>query len=528
MATYSIKRTLFAITLSVIAVGCVREADQQPLEQDQENLHEVVFHAGWAPETKTVLQEDGSVWWSPGDEISLFVGGGENGGYRLTSTNTDPTATADFLGQICESESTFSAVYPYDSRNYFDGTHFGIFLNGEQVAKEGSFANQSLVSIAQSTDNNLYFRNVCGGIKFSVANEGITKLYLHTVNGTIGGHLEYVLDENGIPQFSGSGPYGGISDLTVWAPEHGTFEPGKYYYIVLPAKIITNGLSITFYKGDDCAVWSYPHSVEIHRSAFKRLKNVDEGLTFHKTVYDNAAKLYSFLPNEIDKQRITGIKFHVKDDTITEHQLIASVPVNYNVDGTTVNIYTTAELFDISDVTPNMFKGYSALQTLDLSKTIVPSAGSLSRMFQECISLESIIFGDWDTRKVQSMDMMFTRCEMLRTLDLSFMNTDNVTSMLGIFGDCKTLTSLNISSFNTFNITEMRGMFGGCRALLSLDVSSFDTSNVTDMGGMFGSCCSLESLDLSSFNTANVTDMDAMFEGCASLKTLDLSFFNTF
>ena len=179
--------------------------------------------------------------------------------------------------------------------------------------------------------------------------------------------MEYVLDENGIPQFSGSGPGGSISDLTVWAPEHGTFEPGKYYYIVLPAKTITDGLTITFYKGEDHAEWSYHHSVEIHRSAFKRLEGVDKGLKF----YENAAELYAFLPNETDKQKITVIKFHVKDDTITEHQLSASVPVYYEVDGTTVNIYTSAELFDISKVTDNMFNGYSALQELDLSKTVV-------------------------------------------------------------------------------------------------------------------------------------------------------------
>ena len=69
---------------------CNQEIEQQ---QPQEELHDGVFHAGWAPETKTVLQEDGSVWWSSGDEISLFVGEGNNGGYKLTSTNNEPYFT---------------------------------------------------------------------------------------------------------------------------------------------------------------------------------------------------------------------------------------------------------------------------------------------------------------------------------------------------------------------------------------------------------------------------------------------------
>lgn len=58
------------IALSLLLCGCAKEIEQQ---HPQEEMHEVVFHAGWAPETKTVLQEDGSVWWSPGDEISLFA-----------------------------------------------------------------------------------------------------------------------------------------------------------------------------------------------------------------------------------------------------------------------------------------------------------------------------------------------------------------------------------------------------------------------------------------------------------------------
>lgn len=52
-----IKRLLIFLVPSLL-IGCVKEVEQQ---QPQGELHEVVFHAGWAPETKTVLQEDGSV-----------------------------------------------------------------------------------------------------------------------------------------------------------------------------------------------------------------------------------------------------------------------------------------------------------------------------------------------------------------------------------------------------------------------------------------------------------------------------------
>ena len=65
----------------------------------QENLHKVVFHAGWEPETRTTHQEDGSIWWSPGDSIALFVwpenGTGFNK-YGLKADCEEPSSKTDW------------------------------------------------------------------------------------------------------------------------------------------------------------------------------------------------------------------------------------------------------------------------------------------------------------------------------------------------------------------------------------------------------------------------------------------------
>ena len=156
MATYTIKRALFAITLSVIAMGCVKEADQQPLEQGQENLNEVVFHASWAPETKTVLQEDGSVWWSPGDEIALYIwGGGDDAKYYLKSDCKESSSKTDFVGKIGEhnSDNVFYAIYPYDKATSF----YGFTIPSVQYATAGGFSPGQFVSFARSKDNTLTF-----------------------------------------------------------------------------------------------------------------------------------------------------------------------------------------------------------------------------------------------------------------------------------------------------------------------------------------------------------------------------------
>lgn len=168
-----IKRLLIFLVPSLL-IGCVKEVEQQP----QEELHEVVFHANWVPETKTVLQEDGRVWWSPGDEISLFVGDGNNGEYKLTSTNNEPSATTDFVGNIRKKTltETYTAIYPYNETNSVTENVIVATIPSMQVAKENTFEKNLFASFAVSDDESLSFKNISSGVKFSVSNPGITKI----------------------------------------------------------------------------------------------------------------------------------------------------------------------------------------------------------------------------------------------------------------------------------------------------------------------------------------------------------------
>ena len=518
------RKVLYLLIIPVILAGCAKVKEVE-ITQEQEGLHEVVFHAGWDQETRTVLQEDGSVWWSPGDNIILFVDNNQMG-YQLQSTNKSAAPKADFKGRISDG-TLYSAIYPFGYRNYYDGEVFHLdFFNCEQEAQEGTFEKDSFISIAQTTDNTLFFKNVCGGIKFSVVNEGITHIRFHSDESPIGGYLLYQLNNDGIPVYSGC-EGGEQSDRIVYAPDHGTFEPNKDYYIVFPAMTIPGGLTIRVYKGDYYEERSFSYPIEIHRSVFKRLNGLDKGMQFPQNHNENAAKLYEFLPEDIHKETITEVKFHVNDNTTTDKLLSASTPVYYDIDGTTVNLYTTEDYYDISAVTNSMFYFYTALKNLDLSKTLVNTATSFSEMFRGCLSLESIQFGNWDTFYVTNISFMFSGCRQLRCLDLSFMDTHNVDGMRSVFGECWSLSSLDLSSFNTSKVTVMAGMFYSCTGLSSLNIESFDTSNVTRMEGMFENCSQLKSIDLSHFDTHQVTNMSSMFSWCESLKGLNLSSFNT-
>ena len=185
--------------------------------------------------------------------------------------------------------------------------------------------------------------------------------------------------------------------------------------------------------------------------------------------------------------------------------------------------------FDTRNVTSmcSMFEGCSALTSVDLSSFNTGKVKNMSLMFRYCSSLTSLDLKGFDTSNVTNMDSMFTLCSNLKSLDLSSFDTRNVTNMSSMFDHCQSLTSLDLSSFDTSNVTTMYLMFCHCEGLTSLDVSNFDTSNVTTMYLMFCWCKSLTSLDVSNFDTRKVSDMYCMFESCQSLTSLDVSSFDT-
>ena len=569
------KAFTLSITLSGLAFisGCQREK-----EILDSSLHEAVFHAGWDSETRTVLQEDGNVWWSPGDEISLFVNDGQ-GGYKLTSTNTEPSSLVDFEGQIGggAENSTYVALYPYNSDSWLWGDELITFIPLNQVAKEGSFAEGSFPSYAVSQTDHLYFKNIASGIKFSVAHDNIRKIVISRYSdmsaGQIGGEV-------GVSHLDKDNPvitsWGSWDPLTLEAPDGGCFKTGSYYYASVIPNTHNLGLWIEYITDDNqVAKVLMPGPVEFHRGVFKRFYEKDKDLVFHPH-YDKKALLYpeSLLPKGIDKSLITNVSFIVNSDKTTDTVISAKAnnycPVYFELDGTTANYYTPAEIYEIGWA-DRMFFAWTSLKELDLSNIVMSDeAIVINGMFADCESLKSIKFGYFSTEhvtdmqgvfsncwslesldlsgfrtsKVKDMSKMFSGCSSLKTLDLSSFDTSNVEDMNNMFGGfsvypldmptfkvgitgCSSLESLDLHTFNTSKVKYMQGMFSYCYNLKTVNLSGWDTSCVEGLGGMFNGCVSLESVDLSSFDTRNVTWMGMMFECCYNLKSLDLSNFDT-
>lgn len=252
-------------------------------ESNALSLGDVSFYAvnGDAPDTKTVLQSNGSLLWSAKDKINIFVG---TQSFAFTGTNTSEVSEATFTGSLEGAEwgsgKEFWAVYPQSSSNSSDGASVSVNLPGNQEACAGTFAKDLFISIAKSQDYNLTFFNVCGGVKFSVTEAGIKSVSFKGKNGeAIAGTAQVAFDQSGKPIVQKvTNP---LAELTLSAPDGSTLEMGKWYYIVCFPSVLENGFVMTLHKTDGTvAEMDSSRSVTIKRSIWERLEDVDNDLVY--------------------------------------------------------------------------------------------------------------------------------------------------------------------------------------------------------------------------------------------------------
>ena len=261
------------IPVIALILGCSREMDNRISYIEGEFT---LYAAIDENRTKTVLQQDGSIYWSPMDCINVFYGGLSG---KFASNNTVPADYAEFTGLLgafnLDGTTEFVAVYPYSQETSLSGNTLSVNLPSEQEAVEGTFADNLYISVAKSKDYNLLFKNVCGGVKFSLARNDIKKVVFRGNNGeSLAGRLNVIFDSGGIPQVSGIND--GSASVSLVAPNGGTFKKGAWYYLVLAPQSLSKGYTMELYGDELVETESSESPVTIRRSAWGVLKNLGE------------------------------------------------------------------------------------------------------------------------------------------------------------------------------------------------------------------------------------------------------------
>ena len=276
------------LTTMALLFSCAKE----PVVNEVQPAETITFTAGWADseETRTVLQSDGtSVWWTPGEEIMVYYGNKFSG--KFTSTNTESQALTSFSGSLSvltgtveegNGSQSFIAVYPYDAAVACDGEKVTLVVPSVQTAVSGTFADNLFPAIAKSSNLDLAFYNVCGGVRFSVSQAGILSVTFKSNDGkALAGKVKVGFDSHGLPELMSvdSGNY----YVKVSAPDGG-FVPGEYYFAALLPRILSRGLSMTFETASEFATYSAENCITVNRSRFGKLDEKDKDLLFEQRI----------------------------------------------------------------------------------------------------------------------------------------------------------------------------------------------------------------------------------------------------
>ena len=193
--------------------------------------------------TKTEIQADGSVTWESGDRLKLIIDGAED----VITEPLDATSisnsgkNATFKATIKAGKAVKYAVYPSDVTAVLSGNDLNVTIPNVQ---DGTFKNASIEVGTVDENNKITLKNVCSLLKFTVANEGATKVFIGGNGAPFAGTAKVntgILDDT----------YTGAADVLGYSPnvEINVKGPGTYYAAILPAK--TTGLSMQIYDASN-------------------------------------------------------------------------------------------------------------------------------------------------------------------------------------------------------------------------------------------------------------------------------------
>ena len=443
--------------------------------------------------TKTEIQDGTSVVWKKGDAIAVFVYSGATNDiknykrYKFVSRNEVSSSSTEFEGDVKLAyefaDEDYYAVYPYDAASSCKNGYLTVELPSTQVAKAGSFGDDLFISVASSpgNTNKMTFRNVCGGIKFSVDYDDIREVVISNndgrpMSGTLkiwGGKVESI---------------SGSPDLRVIAPFGETFTKDAKYYAVIPPIAFSKGVTIKYIttEGKESSPIALPSST-IDRSVFSRLPDIETPVNFTYSPY-----LTFVSAGE------SSLSFNTSSATL-----------EYSYDGVT--------WWNVSNYVIKMTKRQPQVLLRGIN------AGGHVEMSGDQISCHGSVMKLTDYRKdvtTAQYCMSFKDCKALtRAPDLPATTLAEY-CYAGMFSGCTSLVSAPELPSTTLAKSCYKGMFSGCTSLVSAPELPSTTLAQRCYESMFSGCTSLVSAPELPATTLAKYCCNNMFNGCTSLVTV--------
>ena len=269
------KLTTFAMALMMgmmMLVSC---------NKDKDNTDKAVFHATIESRTQDRTYLDpvdgqGQIKWKAGDQIRIYNGNGESAVFTLQSGANTTNGTFTYANEF-DMVPPFTAVYPHTATmNDADMVVFEVPAV-QNLTETGTFANGANPMLAYGTDDNLYFKNLCGGL--GVRLYGDAHVSSITVMGIEGEKLNGQFEVDGEDTELEAYPCGeGGNNLVTLTCDVTLTDEVSDFYAVLPVGVLHEGVIIEIFDGETM-VGQIPfpesHAAQVVRNTIKSFQPVE-------------------------------------------------------------------------------------------------------------------------------------------------------------------------------------------------------------------------------------------------------------
>lgn len=470
------------LTISLLVAGmvissCKKTGETEPQPPTPEDIPFSITASFLNDQTWPESEEDGRIFWNPGDEINVFYV--QKAG-KLTSTLKSPSTESVFSGDFkfefgSEGGGKYLwAIYPYNEYAQSDENVVLTTLPSSQTGKEGSFAKEMNISVAMSETPSFKFRFVCSGIRFSVTRDDVKQVVLRSRDReTLAGDA-VITFEAGEPVVKKV--YNEKTSITLNAPGNGTFKAGKWYYIVTLPGTLKKGFWLTFNTQDKTSTYNHFNRLNIKRTTFESFPEADKGLEYSPKPPEPADNIIRF--RDPEAKNLCMWFDQDGDGELSYDELAAakgfpgmvSAPhlkyfdeFKYMTGMTEIPDYLFQGCFDLRSITipegiktigKSTFENCEVLESVTFAGDVLESIGN--NAFAGCKALSSITLPP-DMRTIGNR--AFSRCTSLESIVIP----DSVKALYNeIFMDCTALTSVSLPD----DITDIpEGMFSGCSSL---------------------------------------------------------------
>lgn len=485
--------------------------------------------------TRTVLQSDNSVFWAQNDDVKIFAG---SNSYKYLAETAGEFTLLKPNSTSAGSASTYYALYPYQEGATLSGTNItSVSIPTEQTAVAGTFDPAANITVASTTDSNLFFefKNSLALLKFTLGGNAsqVTSIKLQAVanDAALTGTASVAVSAEPSLTFSASENYAVLN-----APADG-FKSGQTYYIAVAPSTLTDGFGLIFKNA----------SGQVYIQSF-----TSKAATFTRSHILNVGSInVGTFSNALTSSLLMSAAEHRTGKTFTKQFGIALLSNTNNQ-----NIINATKVLGLG--------GYSGMAVSssynDIGNNEVDGDTSVYEELGYFTKLETLVIVDHEIKSIDLSANPGLKELYIHSYPLTSLNISANTALTKLGLNCSNLTSLDITKQ-----TELTSLFFDTTGLISsLDLSkntkltTFQTnnSNVTIKSLDFTKCSELtkvifmngtdqlESIDvsglkklsllynqsgpstnskLSTLNISNATISEINFTGHKKLTSLDLS-----